>query len=237
MTEGEAASIRQRLSDQLKDGSFHYVLAAQRFTPSVENTIDYLNAAMPGARFYAVEIVGFAGDSLAAFESRTVIKPRRGPGERPPATATNEAEFFQSVSEEAYREALHELFEVCRGLGLRFEWGSIGVSIRLPTGDRPEPLTVAWAFPPGRAGWMSLTDLTLGYDSSSADKHPSAQSALQAYLASVQELGGIEEVETNYLRGTAYRVSPAILVRHRVDIAEILATLVRSVNDGTISSN
>jgi hypothetical protein len=232
LSDEELDRIRERISEQLKKGFFHYILVAQRFTPSVERAIDYLNATMSEARFYAVEIVRFHGGDLSAFESRTVLKPTRRPGTASSPTYTNEEQFLGRVDDEAYHGALRELFEVCRGLDLRFEWGSAGVSIRLPTADRPEPLTIAWIFPPGRAGWMDLTDLTLGFDPWSADRHPSTNSALQQYLASVRALEGVNAVKSKNLRKTAYHVPPAVLVRRQPEVAEILADLVRRVNEG-----
>lgn len=231
VSDEEMLAIRERLSEQLRKGSFHYVLVAQRFTHSVERAIDYLNATMSGARFYAVEIVRFHGEALSAFESRTVLKPTRPDATRV-RTSIDEEQFFDGVHEEAYRRALHQLFEVYRGLGLRFEWGSAGVSIRLPTVDRPEPLTIAWVFPPGRAGWMDLTDLTLGFDPWSANRHPSTASALEQYLASIRALGDVQAVKSKNLHDTAYHVPPPALLRHQTEVAEILAELVRKVNNG-----
>jgi hypothetical protein len=160
------------------------------------------------------------------------LKPARRRGTSPSPSYINEEQFFHSVDDEPYRSALHELFEVCRGLDLRFEWGSAGVSIRLPTADRPEPLTIAWVFPPGTAGWMDLTDLTLGFDPWSADRHPSTKSALQQYLASIRGIEKVEGAKSKNLRTTAYHVPPAVLVRCQAEVAEILAELVRKVNNG-----
>jgi len=232
LSDEEVAAIRDRLSQQLKEGFFHYVLAAQRFTPTMERAMDYLNSTMRGPRFYAVEVVRFQGDSVSAFESRTVLKPTRGTGGGGPTQYTNEEEFFEGIQDEAYRSALRQLLEACRGLGLRFEWGSLGVSIRLPTTDRPEPLTIAWIFPPGRAGWMSLTDVTCGFDQWSADRHPSTPAALKQYLASIRTIKGVEDVKPKSLRGTAYRIPPSVLVSLRTEVTEILAKLVINVSGG-----
>ncbi len=230
LTDEEFALIRDRVSEQLKRGSFHYILAAQRFTRSMERTIDYLNVATTDARFYAVEIVHFAGASISAFESRTVLKPSRGAGGSTPSTIIDEEGFFRGIADDRYREALIQLFEVCRGLDLRFEWGSAGVSIRLATTDRPEPLTVAWVFPPGLSGWMNLTDLTLGFDPWSADRHPSTRSAMEQYLASVSALTGAEGVRAKNLQKTAYRIPPDVLVRQGATVSELLAELVSNAS-------
>ena len=78
---------------------------------------------------------------------------------------------------------------------------------------------------------MDLRDLTLGFDPWSADRHLSTKSAMQQYLASIQALEDVEAVRSKNLQNTAYRVPPSTLVNHQTDIAEILAELVRRVND------
>ena len=228
LSEEEAARIYDRLSDQLAKGSFHYVLVAQRFTPTIEKTVEYLNAVMAPVRFYAVELVHFQGDDLSAFESRAILRPTRTPTSTA-TTSTSEAQLLAEIQDEEYRTAARELLEACRGLGFRFEWGTIGVSIRVPTADRPEPLTVAWLFPPGRAGWMSLTDLTLGFDPSSAKATPSAGPALEAYVGAVGALPNAEPAKPEWLR--AYRVPPKAMVGLQNEIIEVLARLVRQVSE------
>ena len=61
-TVDDAVDWRERLRAQLRDGSFHYIAVAQRFTPPVLRTLRYLNAAMKSARFSAVELIRFSGE-------------------------------------------------------------------------------------------------------------------------------------------------------------------------------
>lgn len=220
----EETSFRERLAEQLATGALHYVVVAQRFTPTMERTVAYLNAAMSVARFYAVELVRFAADGISAFESRTVLKPELR-GTSAERETTNEARFLEQVGNEAYRQVLQELLEVCRGLGLRIGRGKRGLTVRLPTSDRKEPLTIAWLFPPGISGWMGLLDLTLGYDSGSAVQTPSAASALEDYVAKVAALEGVEPAKPEW--ASAYYLDPETIIRHRYQIADILAELVR----------
>jgi hypothetical protein len=209
----EAALLRERL-------------AAQRFAPTVERTLEYPNAQLPQARFYAVEVVRFGAAGLSAYEVRAVLRPSvRTTGPRPPASQTGEEDFLGAVGDAAYRDALRQLFGVCRGLDLRFEWGSLGSSIRLPTADQVEPLTVAWVFPPGRSGWMGLTDLTLGVDTTSAARHPSAGPALERYRARAAALPGALPASPGTVRGI--RLPPGAVVDARPQLAEILAELVQ----------
>ncbi len=44
--QADAVDWRERLQSQLRDGSFHYIAVAQRFTRPVLRTVEYLNATM-----------------------------------------------------------------------------------------------------------------------------------------------------------------------------------------------
>jgi hypothetical protein len=192
----------------------------------MERTVEYLNDQMPQARFYAIEIVKFASDDLSAYEARAVLRPSlRTTATRATHSQTNEDAFLNSLGDESYRDALQQLFEACRGLGLRFEWGSLGGSIRLPTADRREPLTIGWIFPPGRSGWMGLTDLSLGVDTASSTRHPSVAPALEHYRARAAALPGAISANPGTVR--AYHLPPAAVVGSRPQITEILADLVQ----------
>jgi hypothetical protein len=57
-------------------------------------------------------------------------------------TRLDERQFLRSLDSDEYREALRGLFETAKAVGMVFEWGSVGSSIRLHTPDRDEPLTV-----------------------------------------------------------------------------------------------
>lgn len=228
MSQEEMAQLQERLSQQMASGSFNYVLVAQRFTETVRRTIDYLNAIESPMRFYALELVQFASDGLLAFESRTVLRPGRSPTGRS-ISLISEGQFLNGLTDDEYRDALREFFELCRGLGLRFEWGSAGTSIRLQTSDRTEPLTIAWLFPPKKLGWMGLRDLTLGFDPMSAERTPSARGALDRYSEAVGNLDGVEQVKSKFIRG--YRLNPSVVICLQTQLAEIIAELVRQTNE------
>ena len=220
--------FRERLTEQLTTGAFRYVVVAQRFTPTMERTVEYLNAITPAARFYAVELVRFAAEGLSAFEARTVLKPElqnSGPRQGP----LNEARFLEQIEDDTYCEALQELLETCHGLGLRLPWGTAGTSIRLQIPGRSQPLSIGWLFPPGISGWMGLIDLTLGFDAESAQETPAAVPALEDYLTRVVALPGVEIAKPDWASG--YHLNPDTVVRHRHQIADILAGLVQLVSE------
>lgn len=228
-TEEDLALFQERIGEQLRTGAFHYLVVAQRFLPTMERTVAYLNAVMNGARFYAIELVRFEAGTVSAFEARTVLKPLPSvPGTT--GTTIDEERFLSGLTDSSYRETLRELFEQCKGMGLRFEWGAKGTSIRLPTTLRTEPVSIGWLFPPNVVGWMGLTDLSLGYDPAVVEKLPALTSMLEQYTNEVTQVSGATSVRPNWLR--AFRLPPDVLRNNHGRIAMILQHLVAHANAG-----
>ena len=221
LTQEEWSGIRSKIESQLSSGGFHYLLVAQRFTPTIQRALEYVNAVAPACRFFAVELVKFAGSGLEAFESRTFLKP--SVTSRRPTSLVNEAGFLSQMDDERYRNTVQEILEACRGFGYRFEWGAVGGSIRLVTPFRPEPITIAWVFPPGKSGWMGLTDLSLGFDRWSADNAKGSTLRLEDYAAKVSRLPGAERTRAKNL--VAYHFSPEAVIESSNAITELLAEL------------
>lgn len=228
MSEEEVILFHERLAQQLSSGAFHYVIVAQSFTPVMERTVEYLNAAMAGARIYAVELVRFAAEGVSAFESRTTIKPEISRAAQSRGEPTNEARFLEKIPDADHREALREILEVCRRLGLQIPWGPAGASIRVQAPELAKPVSIGWVFPPGVSGWMSLTDLTLGRSGSVQYPTLSVAPAFEEYVEKVAGLPGVEPARPEWLDG--YRLSPEATVENRHRIGEILAELVRRVS-------
>jgi hypothetical protein len=220
----ERESALNRLSDSLSAGRIHYVVVAQKFTPPVLRTIEYLNALGSIARFYAVELIGFQGGPVTAFESRSVLKPGKLSLAATAGTQASESALLDAIDDSAYRAAVADLLDLSRGLRLREEWGALGVSLRLPTPDRAEPLSIAWLFPPGRAGWYGLVDVTFGFDPNSAKSTPSVQPALEKYVAAIGQIPGAKRPKSEGFRG--WHVPPEVLVAHAAAIREALGNLV-----------
>jgi hypothetical protein len=122
----DAVDWRERLKAQLRDGSFHYVAVAQRFTPSVLRTIRYLNSAMKSSRFSAVELVRFAGSNHAAFEARMVAAadPPRGVTGMGKTALAGVDDLIATITDDDYRHHLQDLFDTLVNLdGLSVFWG------------------------------------------------------------------------------------------------------------------
>ncbi len=149
----------------------------------------------------------------------------------PPAstpTRLDEHQFLRSLDNDEYREALRGLFETAKAVGMVFEWGSVGSSIRLHTPDRDEPLTVAWVFP-DRAGWSGLRHLTLGYDTGSAKNTPSVQDALSKYVDAVRRVPGAVRARARALQ--AYTFAPEAVCAQQEQLARLLRQLSRRAQD------
>jgi hypothetical protein len=225
----EASAIRDSIAQRLVSGAFHYVVAAQRFTVTMERSLQYLNVTMPSCRFHAVEVVRFKSANVSAFETRSLLRGMQTSAANVPRGAVDVL-FFESLESDEYRHALENLFEVCRGLGLRFEWQSLGTSIRIRTPDRTEPLSIGWAFPPGKSGWYGLRHLTLGYDPASAAGRPSMRSVLDWYTTELQRLPGVQAPQSSKIQGV--NLVPQVTIQLQGRLEEVLAELVRRANDG-----
>jgi hypothetical protein len=131
------------------------------------------------------------------------------------------------------RQPYADLFEVAKGLSLRFDWGSTGTSIRLLTSDKADPISVAWVFPPGVVGWMGLTGLTFGFHAEQAAGAPSALAALDQYVQGVGAVPGAQKVTGAHLK--AYGFHPQAFRSARPQIEDLLAELVSTAGQNPAS--
>ena len=215
-----------RLARVLSDGDFHYVVAAQKFTPQMTRSLEYLNSAVQVGHYHLVQMIQLNGQNMTAYAAQSIASPSRtrrasaGPG-------VDEASFLAAIDDDAYRVALSDIFDSCRTLGLTFEWGKTGSSIRLATPDRSEPISVGWIFP-GVPSWSGLTYLTLGYDSGSAKYTPSVIDALASYVEQVSRIAGASAVKSKPLK--AYTWKPPQVTASKAQIIEALETLVTAAS-------
>jgi hypothetical protein len=223
----DAVDWRDRLQAQLRDGSFHYLVVAQRFTAPVLRTLQYLNATMKTARFSAVELVRFTGEGYDAFEARFVAgaEPVSAVSATGKSVLAGVDDLLAKVTDDNHRHALRDLFDGLTTIdGLTVYWGTTGCSLRVPITNR-NPLSVGWIFPPGPGRWMGLTDVTLGWDEGSAGLAISdtGRAALDAYRQTLQTLPGAVPAKPSLIRG--YTFAPSTVV----DNASALVEAIRAV--------
>jgi hypothetical protein len=227
----DAVDWRERLRAQLRDGSFHYVAVAQRFTPSVLRTLRYLNATMKSSRFSAVELIRFAGGDHAAFEARVVAAaelPKGVTGSGKTALAGVD-DFCSTITDDEYRHHLKDLFDALAGLdGLTVFWGTTGCSLRVAVPTRG-PLSIGWMFPPGPPRWMGLTDVTLGWyeDANGFVVSDSGRASLDSYLMTLGALAGAIKPKANAIQGWTF--PPGAVVTNATALEDAIRTVVSSL--------
>lgn len=215
--------MADRLTEVLAKGAFHLVVVAQRFTPPMITTAEYLTAAQPATRLFLVELVKFTGGAVSAYEARTVYRPRHQSQAKGGAGNTSESDLLAAIPEDRFRSLLKELFTLTEELGLRLEWGSKGMSARLPTRFRPEPISVMWAFPPG-LGWSGLRDLALGFPLKPVVGVPEAEGLFEQWAGTVAAVPGATPASAKNIR--AWTFSPQASVGATAELKEALSRLV-----------
>ena len=183
-------ALLERLAEVLQSGDFHFVVAAQRYTETMGDSLEYLNSTMRVGRFFLVEIVQLSGAELTAHAAQVVASPpRRSTATRTSQGKTDEVAFLASLEDSEYRDAFRDFLAGCSALGLALEWGSKELSIRIQTRDRNLPLSIAWGLPDG-VGWQGLRHLAAGIDRTSLAKIPSVADAAERYIAAIEAIPG-----------------------------------------------
>lgn len=235
-SDGDAVDWRERLSVQLRDGDFHYVAVAQRFTPPVLKTLQYLNATAT-ARFSAVELVRFEGDRVSAFEARFVAGAQlaSSKGTATKASLAGIDEFLTSVTDDDHRHELRDLLEGLGSIeGLSIFWGTTGCSLRVAMSNRA-PLSVGWLFPPGPPRWMGLKDVTLGWyeDANGLSLPEAARLVLTTYLNAVHEIPGGQTPTSASIRGLSF--PPSVVVDKSEQLRECVEDVVVNLRASSTS--
>lgn len=204
-------SFVDRLGAALAAGDFHYVVAAQRFTPQMTRSLDYLNSVARVGKYHLIQMVQLSGNGLTGYVAQSVAAPAKARTSAPSIGATEES-FLDAIDDDAYREALSGIFTTCRTLGLTLWWGAKGASIRIATLDRSEPLSIGWIFPEG-SQWSGLSYLSLGYDEQSAKNTPSVAVALEDYVTEVNSISGGVAAKSKSLRVRTFKPSTVIAAK------------------------
>ncbi len=221
-------ALLERLADVLQSGDFHFVVAAQRFTETMRDSLEYLNSTMRVGRFFLVEIVQLSGAELTAHAAQVVAAPsRRTTTTRAAQGTTDEVAFLASIDNDAYRDAFRDSLAGCTALGLLVAWGSKGLSIRMQTPDRNRPLSIAWGLPES-TGWQGLRFLSAGIDRSSLARSPEFTEAAERYIAAIEAIPG-GRVPNSAISARVFdaAAAPAAVPA----IIDAVAELVREVNE------
>ncbi|MBC7596985.1 MAG: hypothetical protein H7288_24220 [Kineosporiaceae bacterium] len=227
LTEEERAALDVRLAEVLESGDFHYVVSAQRFTTTMQTSLEYLNATMKFGRFFLVEIVQLKGGELTAHAAQVVAAPpkRAVAGQANNRGVADEAAILAGTSDESYRDALQDVLAACTALGLEVKWRSVGASIRFKTPDRNQPLSIGWLLPAG-SHWQGARFLTFGVDPGSLASTPSVASAVLRYTARLAAIPGAVAVPTSL---DAFTFGPESLPAVSHQLIGVLEKLVKDL--------
>jgi hypothetical protein len=229
LSDEEHETLLSRLADVLATGDFHYVVAAQRFTPSMATSLEYLNATMRFGRFFLIEVIQLEGAGLTANSAQVVSRPAKrssGGSTSSPGRAT-EAEFLNSVDDPGYRDAVADVLSTCASLGIQVAWRDKGASFRLPNADRAEPLSIGWLLPEG-SHWAGAKYLTFGVDGESLKQVPTLAEPVARYVTRVSSLPGARLVSSK--RADRFVFEPPAAVANVDAIRQALSDLVSEVN-------
>lgn len=192
----EADDVRSKIVEQLQSGRFMYVAAAQRFTDVMMRSVQYLNQATT-SNFFGIELIKFEDGERIAYESRSVVLPRRVAGPSPPGSIISEAEFLDRFDSGSAREAMRLLVDWLRATDFRLEFVSAGFSMRVKTQLRAEPISVGWIFPPGvPRGYRTFKDVTLGFEQKHIARFEQTRPVFDRYVAALEQLPRAERTVT-----------------------------------------
>lgn len=225
LTDDDHASFSARLEEVLTTGDFHYVVAAQRFTATMQTSLEYMNATMRFGRFYLVEIVQLTGAELTAHAAQVVAAPPKRSAlsaGRTAAGQADEAALLSSITAAEARDAMKDLISACSALGLEIKWREKGASIRFTTIDRRQPLSIGWLLPEG-SQWSGARFVTFGVDPASLSMTPSVEQAVLRFATRVSEIPGAQAV-TGKLN--AFSFDPSVLPEVVASIVAELEMLV-----------
>ena len=157
-----------KVATNLAAKNLRLLFVADAIPDELARVVEFLNEQMPRIEVLAVELKQFKGRSsrtqtlVPRVIGRTAAAPGRGTGVQNPRM-TREL-FLEELPTGEARTAADRLFNVARDNGATFEWGPSGVSIRGRCSRWQQPITVAWLYPPSKAGmgWMRTRDFTFG---------------------------------------------------------------------------
>jgi hypothetical protein len=182
-------ALALRLDQVLDTGDFHFVVAAQRFTEQMKDSVRYLNGTTRYGKYFLIELIRLDGTSQKAYAAQVVEKPSaRSAGTATAARAT-EADFLAAIGDPDYREAMSQLFSTVSALGLVLAWYSKGASIRLKSPDRTEPISIGWVFLEG-GQWYTAKHVTFGVDPATRANHPTIAGAISTFCQNLGEIAG-----------------------------------------------
>ncbi len=149
------------VSTNLDARRLRLLFVADDIPDPLERVVEFLNGQMPDIEVLAVEIKQFRGKSTQTLVPRVIGRSAASSAAGSPPKLTRES-FLDGLDSCEARDVADRLFDVAQKSGSTLEWGPSGVSVRMRCSVWPQPITLAWLYPPSVRGWMRTKDFTFG---------------------------------------------------------------------------
>ena len=156
----------EKVSTNLDARRIRLLFVADKIPDELARVVEFLNEQMQNIEVLAVEVKQFRGESMQTLVPRVIgriatTSSRSTTGRGPSLTRDK---FLYDFAIPDQRNAAARLLSVAEESGATFEWGPSGVSVRVRCKLWPQPITLAWLYPPTKVGrgWMKTRDFTFG---------------------------------------------------------------------------
>ncbi len=181
--EVDADRFWDEVSRNLAANRLRLLFVADGIPDPLERVVEFLNAHMPDIEVLAVEVKRFRGAKTQTLVPRVLGRTVSSPATGSASKLTREL-FLEDFGVEEERSVAVRLLDAADDAGARFEWGPSGVSVRAVCEFWPQPVTVAWLYPPSKSGngWMKTRAFTFGAAILDADPDERLRAVLQRWV-------------------------------------------------------
>ena len=217
-----------QVDTNLRAGRLRLLFVADEIPPELQRIVEFLNAQMTTVDVLAVELKQFADEDMRTLVPRVfgVAAAGHHRSGRGTTRTIRRSDFIEGFPPDQ-RSRIESLLDQALEAGAQFEWGSVGVSVRVGTPAWSQPVTIAWWFPPGRSGWLGLHDLVFG--APLWLESPAIDEVLDRYAESFDGGPGTPVTVEGYVAGRAFHASElesgwsSVIERIRRVVAELKA--------------
>ena len=164
--DGEADADRfwRDVSTNLNARRLRLLFIADDIPDPLARVVEFLNGQMPDIEVLAVEIKQFCSESAQIFVPRVIGRTASASdtaGPRPPLTRESFLDGF--ADNEEWRGVADRLLDVASKSGCILAWQPSSVSVRMRCSSWPQPVSVAWLYPPSSKSKMRwMKDFSFG---------------------------------------------------------------------------
>ncbi|MCY3645507.1 MAG: hypothetical protein OXH07_00840 [Chloroflexi bacterium] len=160
----KADEFWEEVGTNLRASNLRLLIVSDEIPDSLARVVEFLNEQMRDVDVLAVEVKRYMGGRRETFVPRVIgrsAKPSATPGGGGGILTMDE--IVDRFPNGPIREAVQQLIKRARDAGATFEPGSRGFSIRMKCSVWPQPVTVAWMYPPSvTSGWMKTRHFSFG---------------------------------------------------------------------------